>query len=292
MLKIHIYAITNTELLDEDVFYSLCDGTPGIVKKFKGFMYKNIEYWNNGHVKVLPSWEDKKDYTFNAFCSYDAIKEADVRGYFLADIYNMLDDERINLYDHDIEVKFYIMTADGQIYSIHDFNKMTDDKIKTLNKQVSENIMADYINYQNQRDEIEKELKRDKDEVRKVQALVLSQSLTKLMVKNIDDHKQEFEDIMVRDILTIREEEMGKLRTEFDIVEKFMKDNGLEEVKSCTYNGEAIELRDLVDKIQMHTLPAYLTQINIMDTLQDEFTIETEKGTIHRKQGGILELEN
>jgi hypothetical protein len=29
-----------------------------------------------------------------------------------------------------------------------------------------------------------------------------------------------------------------------------------------------------------------------MDTLQDEFTIETEKGTIHRKQGGILELEN
>ena len=291
MLKIHIYAITNVEILDEDVFYSLCDGTPGIVKKFKGFMYKNIEYWNNGHVKVLPSWEDKKDYTFNAFCSYDAIKEADVRGYFLADVYNMLEDERINLYEHDIEVKFYIMTADGQIYSIHDFNKMTDDKIKTLNQQVSENIMADYINYQNQRDEMEKELKRDKDEVRKVQALVLSQSLTKLMVKNIDDHNQEFEDIMVRDILTVREEEAGIIRTEFDIVEKFMKDNGLEEVKSCTYNGEAIELRDLVDKIQMHTLPAYLTQINIMDTLQDEFTIETEKGTIHRKQGGILELE-
>lgn len=291
MLKIHIYAITNTELLDEDVFYSLCDGTPGIIKKLKGFMYKNIEYWNNGHVKVLPSWEDKKDYTFNAFCSYGAIKEADVRGYFLADIYSMLEDERINLFGHDIEVKFYIMTADAQIYSIHDFNKMTDEKIKVLNRQVSENIMADYINYQNQRDEIEKELKKEEDEVRKVQALILSQSLTKLMVKNIDDHKQEFEDQMVRDILTVREEEMGKIRTEFDIVEKFMKDNGLEEVKSCTYNGEAIELRDLVDKIQMHTLPAYLTQINIMDTLQDEFTIETEKGTIHRKQGGILELE-
>lgn len=300
MLKIHIYAITNVELLDEDVFISLCTGTPGIIKKLRGFMYENIEYWNNGHVKVLPSWEDKKDYTFNAFCSYDAIKEADVRGYFLADIYNMLEDERINLYEHDIEVKFYIMTADAQIYSIHDFNKMTDEKIKVLNSQVSENIMADYIKYQNQRDEIEKELKRDKiekelkkdtEKVRKVQALILSQSLTKLMVKNIDDHKQEFEDIMVRDILTVREEEAGIIRTEFDIVEKFMKDNGLEEVKSCTYNGEAIELRDLVDKIQMHTLPAYLTQINIMDTLQDEFTIETEKGTIHRKQGGILELE-
>jgi len=292
MLKIHIYAITDAEMLDDDVFISLCDGTPRIIKKLKGFIYENIEYWNNGHVKVLPSWEDKKDYTFNAFCSYDAIKEADVRGYFLADIYNMLDDERINLYDHDIEVKFYIMTADGQIYSIHDFNKMTDKKIKILNRQVSDDIMENYIEYQNKRDEIEKELKRDKDEVRKVQALILSQSLTKLMVKNIDDHKQEFEDIMVRDILTVREEEMGKLRTEFDIVEKFMKDNGLEEVKSCTYNGESIELRDLVDKIQMHTLPAYLTQINIMDTLQDEFTIETEKGTIHRKQGGILELEN
>jgi hypothetical protein len=133
MLKIHIYAITNTELLDEDVFYSLCDGTPGIVKKLKGFMYGNIEVWNNGHHKVLPSWENKKEYTFNAFCSYDSIKEADVRGYFLADIYNMLDEERIDLLDHDVEVKFYIMTANGQIYVIHDFNKMTDDKIEILN---------------------------------------------------------------------------------------------------------------------------------------------------------------
>ena len=288
MLKIHIYAITDVEMLDDDVFISLCDGTPGIIKKLKGFIYENA----NTNPEDEYKWLENGEYTFNAFCAFDSIKEADIRGYFLADIYNEIYQHDVDLLGHDIEVKFYIMTADGQIYSIHDFNKMTDEKIKILNRQVSENIMEDYIKYQNQRDEMEKELKRDKDEVRKVQALVLSQSLTKLMVKNIDDHKQEFEDIMVRDILTVREEEADKLRTEFDIVEKFMKDNGLEEVKSCTYNGEAIELRDLVDKIQMHTLPAYLTQINIMDTLQDEFTIETEKGTIHRKQGGILELEN
>jgi len=288
MLKIHIYAITDVEMLDDDVFISLCDGTPGIIKKLKGFIYENA----NTNPEDEYKWLQNGDYTFNAFCAFGAIKEADVRGFFLADIYNEIYQHEVDLLGHDIEVKFYIITADGQIYSIHDFNKMTDDKIKALNQQVSENIMADYINYQNQRDEMEKELKRDKDEVRKVQALILSQSLTKLMVKTIDENEQEFEDIMVRDILTVREEEMGKIRTEFDIVEKFMKDNGLEEVKSCTYNGEAIELRDLVDKIQMHTLPAYLTQINIMDTLQDEFTIETEKGTIHRKQGGILELEN
>ena len=287
MLKIHIYAITNTELLDEDVFYSLCDGTPGIIKKLKGFIYENA----NTNPEDEYKWLQNGTYIFNAFCSFDAIKETDVRGYFLADIYNELDQHEVDLLNHDIEVKFYIMTANGQIYVVHDFNKMTDDKIEILNRQVNEDIMENYIDYQNQRDEIEKELKKEEDEVRKVQALVLSQSLTKLMVKTIDENEQEFEDIMVRDILTVRKEEMGKIRTEFDIVEKFMKDNGLEEVKSCTYNGEAIELRDLVDKIQMHTLPAYLTQINIMDTLQDEFTIETEKGTIHRKQGGILELE-
>ena len=287
MIKIHIYAITNTELLDEDVFYSLCDGTPGIVKKLKGFIYENA----NTNPEDEYKWLQNGNYIFNSFCAFDAIKEADVRGYFLADIYNEIDNHEVDLLNHDIEVKFYIMTANGQVYVIHDFNKMTDDKIEILNRQVNEDIMENYIDYQNKRDEIEKELKKDKDEVRKVQALVLSQSLTKLMVKTIDENEQEFEDIMVRDILTVREEEMGKIRTEFDIVEKFMKDNGLEEVKSCTYNGEAIELRDLVDKIQMHTLPAYLTQINIMDTLQDEFTIETEKGTIHRKQGGILELE-
>ena len=291
MLKIHIYAITNTELLDEDVFISLCTGTPGIIKKLRGFMYENIEYWNNGHVKVLPAWEDKKDYTFNAFCSYDAIKEADVRGYFLADIYNMLEDERINLYEHDIEVKFYIMTADGQIYSIHDFNKMTDDKIKALNQQVSENIMADYINYQNQRDEIEKELKKDKNKVRKVQAIILSQSLTNLMVKNIEDHKEEFQNRMIEDILTVRQEEEKELKNELDIMNQFMAENNLKEAKSCKYNGVDIALEDLVEKLHMHTLPAYLTQINILDTLQDEYEIVTEGGTIHRLHGGKIVLE-
>jgi hypothetical protein len=182
------------------------------------------------------------------------------------------------------------MTADGQIYSIHDFNKMTDDKIKALNQQVSENIMADYIEYQNKRDEIEKELKRDKDEVRKVQALILSQSLTKLMLKTIDEHEEEFQNQMNADILSVRKED-DSIKNELDIVNKFMADNKLEEVKSCKYNGEEITVDELVEKLHSHVLPAYLTQINIMDTLQDEYEIVTENGTIYRKHGGTLSLE-
>jgi len=286
MVKINIYAITDTTLLDEDVQYAICDSRGTLIDKFDKFIKGEL----NRNPEDDYEWlESSFEHIFTGITSFDFIKNPVDRAVFLSHFY-----EKIEEYDsthaNEVELKFYIMTPDAQIYSIKDFDKITD-KIDAMNDQIKKDIMENYIDYQNQRDEMEKENKDDKNEMRKIQIIVLSQSLTKLMLKNIEDNKEEIEDNMCRDILTVREEEANIIRTEFDIVEKFMKDNGLEEVKECTYNGEAIELEDLAAKIQMHTLPAFLTQINIMDTLQDEYTIKTEKGTIHRKHGGRIELE-
>jgi hypothetical protein len=150
--------------------------------------------------------------------------------------------------------------------------------------------MRDYMTYQAERDRIENEAKATHDDMLNVQALVLSQSLTKLMLKTIDEHEEEFQNQMIDDILTVRRDD-DCIKNELDIVNKFMADNKLEEVKKCTYNGEEITVNDLVEKLHSHVLPAYLTQINILDTLQDEYTIETENGTIHRQNGGKLILE-
>ena len=122
------------------------------------------------------------------------------------------------------------------------------------------------------------------------QVMILSQSLTKLMLKTIDEHEEEFQNQMNSDILSVRKED-DSIKNELDIVNKFMADNKLEEVKSCKYNGEEITVNELVEKLHSHVLPDYLTQINIMDTLQDEYEIITENGTIHRKHGGTLSLE-
>ena len=151
--------------------------------------------------------------------------------------------------------------------------------------------MDNYLDFQMERDRLENEYKDDKgNDMTDTQAMVLSQSLTKLMLKTIDEHEEEFQNQMNADILSVRKED-DSIKNELDIVNKFMADNKLEEVKSCKYNGEEITVDELVEKLHSHVLPAYLTQINIMDTLQDEYEIVTENGTIYRKHGGTLSLE-
>ena len=289
MIKINIYAITDPSLLDDDILYSVCNGTPGMIDGLKGFIYDNANTNPEDEWKYLMDGE----YIFNSACAFGAIKDSQVRGMFLADLYSALEEHEVHINHIDVEVKFHIITPDGQIYVIHDFNKISSN-LDSLNKQVRENIMKDYIKYQDMRDELEKEIKYNTKEdtsIRKVQSLILSQSLTKLMVKNIEDHKEEFQNRMIEDILTVRQEEEKELKNELDIMNQFMAENNLKEVKSCKYNGVDIALEDLVEKLHMHTLPAYLTQINILDTLQDEYEIVTEGGTIHRLHGGKIVLE-
>ena len=278
MVYINIYAITDSELLDDDVKYLLGNINGAIADKLRAWLVDLDE-----DIK-------KRDYTFSISTMFEYIKDPFDRAMVLSSIYDVIILNKITIPKEDVEIKFFIMTPDAQVYIVKDFEKITS-QIDKLNQQVRKSIMDNYLDFQMERDRLENEYKDDKgNDMTDTQAMVLSQSLTKLMLKTIDEHEEEFQNQMNADILSVRKED-DSIKNELDIVNKFMADNKLEEVKSCKYNGEEITVDELVEKLHSHVLPAYLTQINIMDTLQDEYEIVTENGTIHRKHGGTLSLE-
>ena len=278
MVYINIYAITDSELLDDDVKYLLGNINGAIADKLRAWLVDLDE-----DIK-------KRDYTFSISTMFEYIKDPFDRAMVLSSIYDVIILNKITIPKEDVEIKFFIMTPDAQVYIVKDFEKITS-QIDKLNQQVRKSIMDNYLDFQMERDRLENEYKNDKgNDMTDTQAMILSQSLTKLMLKTIDEHEEEFQNQMNADILSVRKED-DSIKNELDIVNKFMADNKLEEVKSCKYNGEEITVDELVEKLHSHVLPAYLTQINIMDTLQDEYEIVTENGTIHRKHGGTLSLE-
>lgn len=278
MVYINIYAITDSELLDDDVKYLLGNINGAIADKLRAWLVDLDE-----DIK-------KRDYTFSISTMFEYIKDPFDRAMVLSSIYDVIILNKITIPKEDVEIKFFIMTPDAQVYIVKDFEKITS-QIDKLNQQVRKSIMDNYLDFQMERDRLENEYKDDKgNDMTDTQAMVLSQSLTKLMLKTIDEHEEEFQNQMNADILSVRKED-DSIKNELDIVNKFMADNKLEEVKSCKYNGEEITVDELVEKLHSHVLPAYLTQINIMDTLQDEYEIVTENGTIYRKHGGTLSLE-
>lgn len=278
MVYINIYAITDSELLDDDVKY--------LLGNINGAIADKLRMWLND----LDEDIKKRDYTFSISTMFEYIKDPFDRAMVLSSIYDVIILNKITIPKEDVEIKFFIMTPDAQVYIVKDFEKITS-QIDKLNQQVRKSIMDNYLDFQMERDRLENEYKDDKgNDMTDTQAMVLSQSLTKLMLKTIDEHEEEFQNQMNADILSVRKED-DSIKNELDIVNKFMADNKLEEVKSCKYNGEEITTDELVEKLHSHVLPAYLTQINIMDTLQDEYEIVTENGTIYRKHGGTLSLE-
>ena len=129
MIKINIYAITDPSLLDDDVLYSVCNGTPGMIDGLKGFIYDNANTNpEDGWMYLMDG-----DYIFNSTCAFGAIKDSQVRGMFLADLYSALEEHEVHINHIDIEVKFHIITPDGQIYVIHDFNKISSNLFVALN---------------------------------------------------------------------------------------------------------------------------------------------------------------
>ena len=278
MVYINIYAITDSELLDDDVKYLLGNINGAIADKLRAWLVDLDE-----DVK-------KRDYTFSISTMFEYIKDPFDRATILSSIYDVIILNKITIPKENVEIKFFIMTPDAKVYIVKDFEKITS-QISKFNQQVRKSIMDNYLDFQMERDRLENEYKDDKgNDMTDTQVMILSQSLTKLMLKTIDEHEEEFQNQMNSDILSVRKED-DSIKNELDIVNKFMADNKLEEVKSCKYNGEEITVNELVEKLHSHVLPDYLTQINIMDTLQDAYEIITENGTIHRKHGGTLSLE-
>ena len=103
-----------------------------------------------------------------------------------------------------------------------------------------------------------------------------------------------YNEILRNTIKEIREEEEENVTNELEMVNQLLKNtlgsNDDIQIESATYNGEEVEAPDITYKLSTHMLPEYLTQVDIRQTLDDEYTIVTNKCIIKRSKGGNIEI--
>lgn len=113
----------------------------------------------------------------------------------------------------------------------------------------------------------------------------------------IDNNKEDLSEKITEEIKSTREEyeNTEDPENEWELVnrqvEALLKDDKDIEIKKCTYNGEEIEYNDLVERLMSHVFPQFITQIDIRDTLDDNYIIETDKCKIIRSIGGQIRVE-
>lgn len=255
----------------------------------------NITTTNNGDSK-------DKDINIVSYSNFSFIQNNNVRIELAKKIKELLDDIFKNDDKIFFTLKFYLVTPNGEIFIINDFKKISQN-IDYLNDVYDGYLLKDFEKYQLENEKREKEIKIpfNKNNLlefnKAIENFVLSQyvgeCLSKVMNKNIDDNKEEFQEDMVQDIIASRKEEYGNdIRNELDALNKILLDKQMTvencKIKKCIYNGKEITIEQLVSKLLTHIYPQFLTQVNIKDTLDDEYSIETSIGTIKRVKGGNI----
>lgn len=277
-------------------YYVKTLSTDSLVKVLK----KRIEDFNI----TTTNNADSKDKEINivSYSNFSFIQNNNVRIELAKKIKELLDDIFKNDDKIFFTLKFYLVTPNGEIFIINDFKKISQN-IDYLNDVYDGYLLKDFEKYQLENEKREKEIKIpfNKNNLlefnKAIENFVLSQyvgeCLSKVMNKNIDDNKEEFQEDMVQDIIASRKEEYGNdIRNELDALNKILLDKQMTvencKIKKCIYNGKEINIEQLVSKLLTHIYPQFLTQVNIKDTLDDEYSIETSIGTIKRVKGGNI----
>lgn len=289
---------------DFDTFYSAtenygrtntCLSTNSLVRILK----KRIEDFN---ITTTNTNSEDEGINLVSYSNFSFIQNNEVRIELARKIKELLDDIFKNDDKIFFTLKFYLITSNGEIFIINNFTKISQN-IDYFNKVYNEYLLKDFEKYQLENEKREKEIKNsfDKNDLlefnKAIENIVLSQyvgeCLSKVMNKNIDDNQEEFQENIVQDIIASREEEYGDdIRNELDALNKILLDKQMTvencKIEKCIYNGKDITIEQLVSKLLTHIYPQFLTQINIKDTLDDEYTIETSIGTIKRVKGGNI----
>lgn len=271
---------------------------------------KPIDFYNHLRIYFLNDEElrslDKNNDVY-IFTWYSVVKDSTNRAEIVAKIYELLTKNysEEELKDNFI-IKFYLVLPEAETFLVNNFDKINNylDYIVSSSK---EKMLNQLDKYSDLRIEMSKNLKPinvqglstseyDHRNYDYLMADYLEYSLSNIINKNMDENKDEYQEEMINDIIESREEEYGdEIRNELDLVNKIMVDNDINmnnsEVLSCKYNGEELSPEEISEKLHSHTFPQYITQINIQDTLDDEYDIVTSKGTIHRSKGGKISIQ-
>ena len=111
--------------------------------------------------------------------------------------------------------------------------------------------------------------------------------LTEGKIEHILENEDELDKVFTS-IGELGEEE--DVTNELDMLNSLLRNNfSLEELQSMevlnsSYNGKEMDNDEIMDVLASHMLPEYITQIDIRDTAEDTYTIETSICTIIREK--------
>lgn len=198
----------------------------------------------------------------------------------------------------------YVFLADGSLKKIKNYSSYLENR-----KTIFEYSLDKYRESFSSPEEMEKEFnivyeRLDKGKVNTEEDLLAvardemrMTSLYYIIENRIDNTTDEDRKAIQDSINKIRDE---NITNELELVNKTIRDslpnNDIPiEIKKCMYNGKEIDTGECIAEIESHVFPDYITQKNIMDTLEDQYVIETNVCTIVRDKGGdirILESKN
>jgi hypothetical protein len=228
---------------------------------------------------------------------------------------NTNDDRYIKLdsYDGTSTGEEYILLPNGELKSISNIESVIKhkqaiiDRVLDNMKSTCDIVDGDYISIKmNERDKLGSLVKDNPDlkleYISTCTQLTSAYIITGYKLDEIKNDEKANEKIMdaIREERKkeIEEEENDKeIANELDLVNAMLKEIIPKEkrvelqIESCKYNDESIDPVDLTTKLSNHMLPEFMTQVNILDTLEDHYEIVTNTCIITRAKGGEITIK-
>ena len=240
---------------------------------------------------------DKNENKAIVFVDYNLMKDDSTRLVFLTNLVGLFPDEYKE--KENIVIENSLVTPTGKVIKIDDYDKVSQIIDLLYDKEVEE-LKKEYGGDDISKDEVigilTKEESDSESNLDSVKASIKMEFIMKLLDNFIEENKEELQESFLDAMIHNPEIDNDIPKTELELVNieitNILKDEAKDlQFQECRYNGKVISQEELLNELNSHVFPQFLTQKNINDTLDDEYRIETDKLTIIREPGGALHLK-
>lgn len=246
------------------------------------------------------------DFVFNYCFPFKLLQPLEERIAFLAHIRDVFPhpiEQEFADDDSLFQLKTYLVTPNGKVLFVRDFQKVLDN-LDFIEKQAVDGIKEDDHSGKKKLEQLQDEMVKLKDNRPTTRDFIVATTVLayvyQLIDEDIETNRVAIQATMNDCIKEVREREEAnaEIRNELDIVNqqiktilKDPKDLEEDEFEYATYNGRDVSQEEIVQTLTTHVLPDFLVpQIDINETLDDEYRIETKKLIIVRSSGGGLKV--
>lgn len=292
MLTINFYGLMPNPRIQSEripIYPSLDSVIESMVERFKGLTTVKGE-----------------DLVFNFCFPFKLLEEVDTRVRFLSrisDVFPSQVEEELTQDDSLFQLKTYLITPIGKVLFVKDFQKALDN-LSFIEEKAVEAILDDDRSGRKKLEQLQDEMVTLKDNRPTTRDFMVATTVLayvyQLIDEDIEQNRVAIQSSMNNCIKQVREkeEEEAEIRNEFDIVNKQIKavlkdpkDREEDEFEYATYNGTDVSQEELIQTLISHVLPDFLIpQVDINETLDDSYRIETKKLIIVRSPGGRLKV--